>query len=203
MTATPGRIRRSIRFAQLDARTDSSALTSSPRRERITGTERLNRIPCQNVQDWVNGVGTSPSGRFRVIEEPQKRQKIFGKTGMRADLARAALWALGVILCVSLLVCFASVGSTMIQARKLETRITAAQSREKELKGRLSQLSGDISVCTRAVELNLISSGGAPTIQLTAPGSATMNLVEPQESQATQEPDMKAALGTADLSQGD
>jgi len=194
-TATPGRIRRSIRFAQLDAGTEMGARGTSLRRERMTGTDKLERMGFQNAQDWVKGVGLSPSGRYQVVEEPRKKQQVFGKTGLRSDWARLIIWILAAVMCLVLLVRMASAGALSLQIQKLETRIAAAQTTEARLKSELAYSGGDISVCTRAVELNLISSNGAPTIQLTAPEGATMNLVSPQESQTTQEPEIRASVG--------
>jgi len=187
----PGRIRRSVRFAQLDAQNDAPSRESMPRRERIRVSERLEMPSYQNTQDWTSGVGMSPSGRFQVIEDARERRKAFGREGLRKDVARALIWATAALLCVILLIQFASVGASSLQIQKLERRVETAQNKKQELRGQLDRVSGDISVCTKAVQLNLISSGGARTISLTAPLGATMMLVESQAS-STEEPDLRA-----------
>ncbi len=190
--AAPGRVRRSIRFAQLDAQSGAAAREAAPRRERMRVTERLEMPSYQNTQDWTNGLGVSPSGRFQVIEEPRKRQIIFGKEGVRKDWARMIIIAAAAVLCVVLLVQFASIGASSLQIQKLERRLETAEGRNRELRIQLEQVSGDISVCTKAVELNLISSGGAKSIALTAPLGATMILVD-SAAQTTEEPELRAA----------
>lgn len=197
-TATAGRVRRSIRFAQLNAEMGAAPQDSSLRRERFSGTDRLEMPSFQNTQDWTGGMGISPSGRFQVIEEPRGRQHAFSREGVRKDWARGITWVLTAALCVLLLVGLASLGASSIRMQKLETRIAAAEAKGETLRADLQQLSGDISVCTKAVELNLISSNGAPTISLTAPAGATMTLVETSVATATQEPEIRAAMGNAE-----
>ena len=193
-TATAsGRIRRSVRFAKLEDQAAAGRNTSL-RRERITVAEKLEIPSYQNTQDWTGGMGMSPSGRFRVVEEPRKRQGILSRDGIRKDWAKILIWALAVIFSVVLLAEFASIGASSLRIRKLETRTEAAQNRGRQLQRELADQSGDISVLTRAVELNLISSGGASTILLTAPQGATMTLVETQSAQATEEPEIRAAI---------
>ena len=201
-TAVQGRVRRTIRFAQIEAQAGAAAWETSARRERMNVPGRLEMPSFQHTQDWTGGMETSPSGRFRVIEEPRQKQRPFSREGVRTDWARALIWMLAAFLSVALLVSLAAVGSSAINIQKLETRITAAESRSRDLNRQLAASSGDISVCTRAVELNLISSGGAPTIQLTAPAAATMTIVntsavqENQTAQTTEEPEMRAAAGS-------
>ena len=194
-TATPGRVRRSIRFAQLAAQSEAHVRTALIRRERITDHGKLEMASFQNTQDWAGNVGMSPSGRFQVLESPQKKQKIFGNTGIRADWAKGILWVLIAVFSVALLVQFASLGATSLQIQRLENRITAAESSRDTLRRNLAVSSSDITVCTKAVELNLISSGGAPTILLVAPESATMNLMTSPEAEATEEPELRASAG--------
>ncbi len=189
-----GRVRRSIRFAQLNAETAPLVRESAPRKMRFSGTERLEMPSFQNTQDWTSGMGISPSGRFRVIEEQRDRRRAVSREGIRADWARALIWVLAAVLCMTLLVQTASLGAGTLRIQKLEKRITLAEAQQQKLQGDLARRSGDISVCTRAVELNLISSGGAPTIALTAP-AANMTLVGPTAAPATQEPEIRAAQG--------
>ncbi len=194
-TAASGRIRRSIRFARLDAQAGPAFRDTSLRRERMTVPDRLEMPSYQNTQDWTGGMGMSPSGRFRVAEDPFQKRKSFTREGIRADWARGILWVLAALMCVVLLAELATAGAGAIQIQKLESRIEKAQSAGEALQAKLAVSSGDITVCTKAVELNLISSGGAPTIILTAPAAATMTLVAMPEAAATEEPELRASAG--------
>lgn len=196
-TSAQGRIRRSVRFAQLEAGTGEMPRDTSLRRERFRMTGKLEMSACRNTQDWMCTMGVSPSGRFQVVEEPRKPQPIISRKGIRQDWARMILWAAMVAMCVTLLVIFASIGSGAARIARLEARIEAAEAKHTELRAQLEASSGDISVCTRAVELNLISSNGATAIQLTAPEGARMTLVDNPEATATEEPEMRAAQGRA------
>ena len=192
-TAAPGRVRRSIRYAQLEASSGAAKRENPLRRERMTVRSGLEVPSFQNTQDWTSGMAMSPSGRFRVIEEPREHRRVFSREGIREDWARTIIWLLSALMAVVLLVMFASVGASSLQIRKLEKRMETAQAKKLELQSRLSASGGDISVCTKAVELNLISSSGAPTIQLTAPEGATMVLVETRGAAPTEEPEMRAS----------
>lgn len=192
-TAAPagGRVRRSIRFAQLAENAQAPARESTPRRERFSGTEKLEMAAFQNTQDWARGMGISPSGRFQVPSEPQAKQKIFSREGVRKDFARVILWMMLAAVVATALAGFGALASSTLRINRLENRINAADARGQTLRTDLARQSGDISVCTKAVELNLISSNGAATIQLTAP-DANMTLVYSQNSTATQEPELRA-----------
>ena len=192
--AGSGRIRRSVRFAQLDAQTAPGGREFTPRRERITVTDRLEMPSFQNTQDWTGGMGISPSGRFQVAEGHGRKQRPFSRKGIRQDWARVILWILAAILSVVLLVEFASIGASSLRIQKLKTRIENARVKGEQLQRQLAEQGGDISVVTRAVEMNLISSSGATTIELRAPSGATLLLVENQAAEATAEPDMRASL---------
>ena len=193
--AATGRVRRSIRYAQLDARTGPAVSSVPLRRQRMTESARLSAPSFQNTQDWTGGMGISPSGRFQVIEEPLRKQPLFSRDGVRMDLAGALLWLMAVGMAVILLVLFASVGAGSLRIRRLESRIESAQNIGDNLRRQLNDSSGDISVVTKAVELNLISSEGAPTIRLTAPKGATMTLVRTGTPEPTEEPELRAGLG--------
>jgi len=194
-TTAQGRVRRSIRFAQLDAQSGPAARESMPRRERMTVSGRLEMPSCPHTQDWTGGMGLSPSGRFRVIEEPGERRRAFSREGIRMDWARVLIWVTAAVLCTVLLVQFAAIGASSLQIQKLERRVETAQNKKQELRSQLDQVSGDISVCTKAVELNLISSGGARSIYLTAPLGATLVLVETLPV-GTAEPELRASAAS-------
>lgn len=193
--AAQGRVRRTVRFAQMEASSSELQRDAVPRRERFRMTGKLEMPSCPNTQDWMCTMGTGPSARFQVIEEPRKPQPAISRAGVREDWARVILWVMAVVMCVTLLTTVAAIGSGRLRIQKLETRIDAAQAKQEALKRDLAALSGDISVCTRAVELNLISSNGARTIQLTAPEGATMTLVDSQETTGGNEPETRASRG--------
>ena len=193
--AASGRVRRSIRFAQLEAQSGAARRDTPLRRERMTLNERLEMPSYQNTQDWTGGMSVSPSGRFEVPREGIRRRKPFSREGIRVDWSRAILWIAAAVMCVVLLVQAASIGAGALRMQKLEARIEKAQANGRTLRTQLEQSSGDISVCTRAVEMNLISSSGAPTIRLTAPETATLMLVETSADQTTAETDLRASAG--------
>ncbi len=193
-TAAGNRVRRSARFAVLPENGDTSVQGVSSRRARMTERLREDRFP--NTQDWAFRVGTSPSGRFQVVEEPRKRTKMFSEQGIRWDAAKFILIGVGCVMAVVLLVMLASIGSSSSQIRMLDEKISAVEKMNAEMEGSLAVHSGDVSVCTEAVRLNLISSSGAQTISLTAPTGASL-MLSSQEStaaEATEEPVMRASL---------
>ena len=74
-TAATGRVRRSVRFAQMQAGTESAVREGKPRRERMSVSGRLEMSSFPLSQDWTGGMGTSPSGRFQVVEHTQPGKK--------------------------------------------------------------------------------------------------------------------------------
>lgn len=146
----------------------------SARRARMTDRLREDRFP--NTQDWSVKAGVSPSGRFQVVEEPRKRTALISAAGIRWDAARTVLMVTGSLMIVVLLVMLATIGSSSMQIRQLDEKISAVEQYNEEMRGKLAAQSGDISVCTEAVRLNLISSSGAQTIRLTAPQGARLTL---------------------------
>ena len=85
--AASGRIRRSVRFAQLEQQSGNRKPEAMPRRQRITVADHLDSSSFRNTQDWTGGLGISPSGRFRVIED---RRHCDSARGARFDRSRAA-----------------------------------------------------------------------------------------------------------------
>ena len=177
-TAVSGRIRRSYRYTQFELRSDNRVQQGSLQRERITCSDKMSGKSFQNTQDWTGTVGISPSGRFQVIEEALPKKRLISKEGIRWDLARVLLIVLAGILLAVLLAEFASIGASSVQIRKLEDKIEAVQNKNEKLRSELAVTAGDISVCTEAVKLNMISSNGAKTITLSAPQNASMLLAE-------------------------
>lgn len=151
-------------------RTDARQQVNSLHRQRMTCSESLQ--PFVNTQDWTNGMGISPSGRFRVVEEAKPKQKFFSREGIRWDAAWIALAAVIVLCAAMLLADVAGMGLGTRSIGRLNSKIADMTRRNNELKQELELSAGDVSVCTEAVKLNLISGYGAQTIRLTAPQEA-------------------------------
>ncbi len=147
---------------------------NSLHRQRMTCSGSLQ---FTNTQDWTGGMEMSPSGRFRVIEEAKPKQKFFSKEGIRWDAAWIAITAL-VLLCAAILLAdLAGMGIGSRSISRLDIKIADQGKRNDVLKQELSTNSGDVSVCTEAVKLNMISGYGARTIQLTVPQEMSMGAV--------------------------
>ena len=174
--AASGRIRRSVRFAKLE--NESRKTEAYPRRQRMTVADHLETRSFQNSQDWTGGLGISPSGRFQVIENGRERKRILSREGIRQDWGRNFLLILAAILAVAVLVEMAVLGAGKLRIQKLNSSITAVEQRNEALRATLARSSEDVSVCTEAVKLNLVSSNGVRPISLTAPTGARMVLVE-------------------------
>lgn len=154
---------------------DARSQTADIRRERMSVSATFQE-PVPNTQDWTRGMGVSPSGRFRVIEEPKERQRIVSRKGIRGDAARAILILLTAVMAIAFLLDLAQIGSNDRQIRKLENRVKSVTEKNEQLENELLICTGDVSVCTEAVRLNLISSGGMKTVKLTVPDNANMML---------------------------
>ena len=147
---------------------------NSLHRQRMTCSGSLQ---FTNTQDWTGGMEMSPSGRFRVIEEAKPKQKFFSKEGVRWDAAWIAIAAL-ILLCAAILLAdLAGMGIGSRSISRLDIKIADQDKRNDVLKQELAASSGDVSVCTEAVKLNLISGYGARTIQLTVPQEMSMGAV--------------------------
>lgn len=182
VSASPGgRIRRSVRFSQVE----SQNAQAQPLRQRFTVADHIDARTFQHTQDWTEGMGVSPSGRFRVIEKGEKRQRPVTREGIRRDWGRACMLALLAVMAAIGLAELAALGTSGINIRKLNRQIEAVEARNAELRVMLERSSGDISVCTEAVKMNLVSSNGVRPILLTAPEGARMVLTETQSGQET------------------
>lgn len=179
--ASTGRIRRSVRFAKLEQQS-AGRPEAMPRRQRITVADHLESPSFSHAQDWTDGMGISPSGRFQVAETGSRRQAV-SREGIRRDLGRTVLMILGIFLAAVLLAELASLGAGSLRIQKLNTRLQAMEERNLALRETLDRSSGDISVCTEAVKLNLVSSNGVTPITLTAPTGARMVLVETEAAE--------------------
>ena len=148
-------------------RTGERQQVNSLHRQRMTCSDSMRTFT--NTQDWTNGMGISPSGRFQVIEEARPKRKAVSRDGIRWDVAWIIVAAI-VLLCGAILV--ADLAGISISSRtigRLDSKIADMTKRNDLLKQDLELSASDVSVCTEAVKLNLISGYGAQTITLTAP----------------------------------
>ena len=114
-------------------------------------------------------MGMSPSGRFRVIEEAHSRQKLFSGEGIRWDAAWILIAAV-IILCAAVLLAdVAGIGLGSRTIVRLDSKIADQGRRNDALKLELEANSGDVTICTEAVKLDMIYGFGASTIRLTVP----------------------------------
>ncbi len=141
------------------------------RRRRMSCADSLR--PVQQTQDWTRSVEMSPSGRFQVLEE-KAHQAVFTRQTVRWDAAVAILIAVAVLLGAVLLAELAGIGISSRNISRLDEKISYISQKNEELNVQLLSSTGDITVCTEAVKLNLIASGGAKTIALQAPANANM-----------------------------
>jgi len=151
-------------------RTNERQQVNSLHRQRMTCADSVQSFT--NTQDWTGGMGISPSGRFRVVEEARPKQKVFSREGIRWDAAWISLVAVIVLCAAILLADVAGMGLGSRSIGRLDSKIADMTRRNAELKKELEICTGDVSVCTEAVKLNLISGNGAQTIRLTAPQDA-------------------------------
>ena len=158
----------------LDRHTSERQQVNSLHRQRMTCSGSLQ---FTNTQDWTGGMTMSPSGRFRVIEEAKPKQKAFSREGIRWDAAWAVIAAV-IVLCVAILLTdTAGMGISTRSISRLDAKIADQGRRNDLLKQELDISAGDVSVCTEAVKLNLISGYGARTVQLTVPNEISSGAV--------------------------
>ncbi len=124
------------------------------------------------TQDWTGGM--TASTRIPVIEETQPRKRLISSEGIRWDAAVTLLVIIGIVLAFLLVSDVASIGAGGRAITKLNASIRDLEARNERLQAEIDLTAGDNSVCTEAIKLNLISSGGAKTIRLTAPVNAQL-----------------------------
>ncbi len=157
---------RSLR-EKISKRTGERQQVNSLHRQRMTCSASVS--PFTNTQDWTNGMGMSPSGRFRIVTEAQPRRKVFSREGIRWDAAWAML-GVTIFLCAAILLAdVAGIGLGARSISRLDRKIEDKVKYNEELKQSLAVKAGDATVCTEAVKLNMISGYGAPTVCLTVP----------------------------------
>jgi len=173
MLEMPIRTGRRIQGAAREIREGFARLTSerqqvnSLHRQRMTCSDSMRTFT--NTQDWTNGMGISPSGRFQVIEEARPKRKVFSRDGIRWDVAWIIVAAVILLCAAILLVDVAGIGIGTRTIGRLDSKIADMTRRNEQMKQELELSASDTSVCTEAVKLNLISGYGAATITLTAP----------------------------------
>ena len=80
MTEMPIRARRrledvAVNWQEMRTRSDEVRQQQNDiRRRRMTCSDRLPSF--HQTQDWTGSMGVSPSGRFRIVEEPTKKQRL-------------------------------------------------------------------------------------------------------------------------------
>ena len=162
----------SIRWQETRDRWDQRQQHADIRRKRMSCAESLQDF--QKTQDWTGQMAMSPSGRFQVIEDSRKREPLITREGLQWRFGWGILIALTFLIAFVLLADVISIGSSGHTIDRLSSRIEMIAQKNDQLSAELSYSSGDISVCTEAVKLNLISANGATTVRLTAPQGANM-----------------------------
>ena len=126
------------------------------------------------TQDWTGGL--TASNRIPAIEETRPRQRLVSSDGIRWDAAIVALVVIGVLLAVILVADIACIGTGGRMITRLNSSIRDLETKNERLQAEIDLSTGDASVCTEAVKLNLISSNGAKTIRITAPVNAQLTV---------------------------
>ncbi len=128
----------------------------------------------QQAQDWTGGL--ADTGRKPVIEEAKPRKKLISADGIRWDAALTVLVLVGILLTVILVADVAGIGTSGRMIGKLNTSIRDLENKNEQVKAEIELNANGASIRTEAVKLNLISSGGAKTIRVTAPVNAQLTL---------------------------
>ena len=147
---------------------------ASLHRERMTCSESV-RFDTQS-QDWTSGMGISPSGRFQVIESAKPKKSVFSGEGIRWDIAWIVIVAVSVLCLAVLLADLAGIGMGDRTLNKLDKKITEMAGKNDKLQAEIALRDDDISVCTEAAKMNLISASGAQTIRLSAPPDVKLTI---------------------------
>lgn len=147
---------------------------ASLHRQRMTCADTL-RFDTQS-QDWTGGMGISPSGRFQVIESAKPKKAIISSEGIRWNVAWAVIAAV-LVLCLGILLGdMAGIGIGNRNLNKLDRKIAEIAGKNEKIEAELAMRDDDISVCTEAIKLDLVSANGAQTIRLTAPAEARLTV---------------------------
>lgn len=126
------------------------------------------------TQDWTGGL--TESGRHPVIEEAKPRKRLISSEGIRWDAAVTTLILIGVLMIIILVVDLAGIGTSGRVIGRLNSSIRDLENRNGQVQAEIDLGSSSASVRTEAVKLDLISSNGAKTIQVTVPINAQLTL---------------------------
>ena len=141
-------------------------------RMRCSDSVRFDTAP----QDWTGSMQMSPSGRFQVVEEAKPKRRILSAEGIRWDAAVIAIIAV-VVLCAGVLLSdLAHMGTGTKVLSRLENQVEGIMDYNAELKHEIDLRANDMTVCTEAVKLNLISSNAVQTIRLTVPADTNLTI---------------------------
>ncbi len=147
---------------------------ASLHRERMTCNDTV-RFDTQS-QDWTGGMAISPSGRFQVIESAKPKLSVLSGEGIRWDVAWIAIIAVAVLCLAILMADLAGIGMGDRTLNKLDRKITEMTGKNDKLQMEIALRNDDISVCTEAAKMNLISASGAQTIRLSAPADMKLTI---------------------------
>ena len=153
--------------------TNERQQVNSLHRQRMTCSDGLRGF--SNTQDWMNGMSMSPSGRFRIPEQAKAKRKVFSREGISWGAAWALLAAVIAICLIILTVDFAGMGMNSRNIGRLNKKIEDMDRRNAAMRQEIEVNAGDVSVCTEAVKLNMISGYGAQTVVLTVPQGYNVN----------------------------
>ena len=126
------------------------------------------------TQDWTGGMANS--GCRPVIEETKPRKRLISSEGIRWDAALTALILIGVLLTGILVADVAGIGSSSRMINRLNSSIRDLENKNSQVQAEIELNASGATVRTEAVKLNLISSNGAKTIQVTAAVNAQLTL---------------------------
>ena len=178
MTEMTARIRNRLQDGMINwqerrfQKTDFRQQQADIHRSRMTCSASLPSF--HQTQDWTGSL--TASNRIPVIEETKPKQRLISSEGIRWDAAVAALVIIGVLLVILLAADLTSIGASGRIITKLNTSVRDLEAKNERIQAQIDLAAGSASVCTEAVKLNLISSGGARTIRLTAPVNAQLTV---------------------------
>ena len=147
---------------------------ASLHRQRMTCSDTV-RFDTQS-QDWTGGMGISPSGRFQVVESAKAKKPVVSREGIRWNVAWMIIAAVFVLCLGILLGDLAGIGVGNRNLIKLDRKVTEIAGKNEKIETELALRSDDISVCTEAIKMDLVSAYGAQTIRLQAPAEAKLTL---------------------------
>ena len=113
---------------------------------------------------------------FNVVEIYGEKASVFCAEGFMWKAAWMIIAAISVICVAILLADLAGIGVSSRALGKLDSKSTEMSEKNEQLRAEIAYNAGDISVCTEAVKLNLVSGSGVRTIVLTAPQDANMTI---------------------------